>query len=187
MARAVYAQTDIILLDDPVSALDVNVRKRIFEQVFQGLLKGKTRILCTHAVEFLHLADTVIVMKGGRVHVKGTFKEVVGNPMVQEILKTSLKSEMQVSVEEATNHRYTAEDSDQKLIDFCHGKVMGSIMEDTFTEKKTLHNQTLWRAFNFTGGKVFWLCTLLVLGVIQFQDWHIQLQQRNISSSAVSQ
>jgi len=79
LARAVYAQTDIVLLDDPVSALDVNVRKRIFENVFKGLLKGKTRVLCTHAIEFLQLADKVIVMKGGRIAVQGTFSEVADN------------------------------------------------------------------------------------------------------------
>jgi ABC-type nitrate/sulfonate/bicarbonate transport system ATPase subunit len=49
-------------MDDPISALDANVRKFIFKEVFQGLLKEKTRILVTHAVDFLHLSDRIIVM-----------------------------------------------------------------------------------------------------------------------------
>ena len=89
---------------------------------------------------------------------------------------------MPLTVEDSTHHTYSKEESKQKLIDFCHGKVMGSIMQDTFAEKKTLESETLWRAYNFTGGHAFWLFALVILGTIQFHDWHIQLQQRNISS-----
>ena len=73
MARAVYADTDILLMDDPISALDANVRKKIFEQVFQGLLKDKTRVLVTHSIDFLHLTDKIIVLKDGRIQADGTF------------------------------------------------------------------------------------------------------------------
>ena len=52
-------------MDDPISALDTDVRKKIFEEVFMGLMKDKTRILVTHAVDFIHLADHVIIMKDG--------------------------------------------------------------------------------------------------------------------------
>lgn len=65
LARAIYADKDIMLMDDPVSALDTDVRKKIFDKVFKGLLAQKTQILVTHAVEFLHLADKVIVMDAG--------------------------------------------------------------------------------------------------------------------------
>ena len=65
LARAIYADKDIMLMDDPVSALDTDVRKKIFDKVFKSLLAQKTQILVTHAVEFLHLADKVIVMDAG--------------------------------------------------------------------------------------------------------------------------
>jgi ABC-type bacteriocin/lantibiotic exporter with double-glycine peptidase domain len=73
LARAVYADCDIVLMDDPISALDANVRKQIFKQVFQGLLATKTRILVTHAVDFLHLADKIIVMNQGEVQAVGSY------------------------------------------------------------------------------------------------------------------
>jgi ABC-type bacteriocin/lantibiotic exporter with double-glycine peptidase domain len=63
-------------MDDPVSALDTHVRKNIFNEVFQGLLKDKTRILVTHAVEFVHLADHIIVMKEGRVEAQGSYNDL---------------------------------------------------------------------------------------------------------------
>lgn len=57
LARAVYHKSDIMLMDDPISALDADVRKKVFQRVFQGILCNKTRILVTHSVDFLHLAD----------------------------------------------------------------------------------------------------------------------------------
>lgn len=63
LARAIYSDKDIYLMDDPVSALDTNVKKAIFKNVFQGQLKEKTRILVTHSVDFLQLADEIIVLE----------------------------------------------------------------------------------------------------------------------------
>jgi ATP-binding cassette subfamily C (CFTR/MRP) protein 1 len=73
LARAVYADTDIIMMDDPISALDANVRKKIFTKVIVGMLKEKTRILVTHAVDFLHLSDKIIVLNDGKIQAIGTF------------------------------------------------------------------------------------------------------------------
>ena len=49
-------------MDDPISALDANVKKKIFKNVFRGLLRNKTRVLVTHAVDFLHLVDKIILL-----------------------------------------------------------------------------------------------------------------------------
>lgn len=67
LARAVYADKNIYLMDDPISALDCNVRKQIFKHVFRGILKDKTRVLVTHAIDFLPLADRIVVMKEGKI------------------------------------------------------------------------------------------------------------------------
>lgn len=56
-------------MDDPISALDAKVRKKIFKRVFQTMLDKKTRILCTHAIDFLHLADHVIVLDEGKIEI----------------------------------------------------------------------------------------------------------------------
>jgi len=80
LARAVYADNDLILMDDPISALDANVKKKIFSRVFNGLLKQKTRVLVTHAVDFLHLVDTIILLKQGEVLVQGSFEDIKDHP-----------------------------------------------------------------------------------------------------------
>src|SRR6185437_7603136 len=50
LARAVYQDLDIYLLDDCLSAVDAHVGKSIFDKCITGILKNKTRILVTHQV-----------------------------------------------------------------------------------------------------------------------------------------
>ena len=92
LARAVYSNSDICLMDDPISALDANVRKKIFKQVFQGLLKEKTRVLVTHAVDFLHLSDRIIVLKGGEIQAQGSYEEIKNDPHLFEVLAINKKN-----------------------------------------------------------------------------------------------
>ncbi|CAH2350232.1 oligomycin resistance ATP-dependent permease Yor1p [[Candida] railenensis] len=64
LARAVYANPDIILLDDVLSAVDARVGKHIMNQCILGLLKDKTRILATHQLSLIGSADRVIFLNG---------------------------------------------------------------------------------------------------------------------------
>ena len=81
MARALYNNGDIYLLDDPLSAVDAHVGKHMFNEVLgpEGLLKDKTRILVTHGVSFLKDVDQIVVMKDGRISEIGTYRELLGN------------------------------------------------------------------------------------------------------------
>ena len=89
LARAVYQDRDIYLLDDPISALDVKVRKNIINNVINGILKGKTTVLVTHAIDFLHLADKVIIMDQGKINAFGHFDDIQDNKLLQELLETN--------------------------------------------------------------------------------------------------
>lgn len=62
LARAIYKPADIYLLDDPLSAVDVHVGKRLFEECIMGYLGGQTRILVTHQLQYLKKADLIIVL-----------------------------------------------------------------------------------------------------------------------------
>ncbi|KAF3854047.1 hypothetical protein F7725_014735 [Dissostichus mawsoni] len=79
LARAVYSDTDVYLLDDPLSAVDAHVAKHIFDNLIgpEGCLKGKTRILVTHGISFLPQVDNIMVIVEGRVSEMGSYQELL--------------------------------------------------------------------------------------------------------------
>ncbi|GFZ02886.1 multidrug resistance-associated protein 9 [Actinidia rufa] len=86
IARAVYQDADIYLLDDPFSAVDAHTGTQLFEECLMGLLKDKTILYVTHQVEFLPAADLILVMQNGRIAQAGTFEELIKQNIGFEVL-----------------------------------------------------------------------------------------------------
>ena len=76
LARAVYQDADVYLLDDPLSAVDVHVAKHLMEECIEGYLAGKTRVLVTHQIRFLPRADHVVMIDGARIAADGSYQQV---------------------------------------------------------------------------------------------------------------
>ncbi|XP_060624168.2 ATP-binding cassette sub-family C member 2 [Anolis sagrei] len=81
LARAVYNNADIYLLDDPLSAVDSHVGRHIFDKVLgpEGLLQNKTRILVTHSLSFLAQVDDIVMLVDGSVSEKGSYSTLISN------------------------------------------------------------------------------------------------------------
>ena len=79
IARSVYSNSNVYFLDDPLSAVDAHVGKHIFEKVIgpKGILRNKTRVLVTHAINYLPRVDKIVVMNEGRITETGTYKELL--------------------------------------------------------------------------------------------------------------
>ncbi|KAM3842218.1 ATP-binding cassette sub-family C member 3-like, partial [Diretmus argenteus] len=79
LARALYSEADVYLLDDPLSAVDAHVAKHIFDNLIgpEGALQGKTRILVTHGISFLPQVNNIMVMVDGRVSEMGSYQELL--------------------------------------------------------------------------------------------------------------
>ena len=71
LARAAYSDSDIILLDDPLSAVDGKVGQHLFDKCICGELSGKIRILVTHQLQYHHRADEILVLKDGSIVSRG--------------------------------------------------------------------------------------------------------------------
>jgi len=85
--RAVYAISDVYLLDDVLSAVDAEVGKHIFEKVVQGLLKNKCLLIVTHQIQYIG-NNHVLCLKDGTVEDAGTRAEVEArNPQIFKILE----------------------------------------------------------------------------------------------------
>ncbi|XP_031385823.1 ABC transporter C family member 8 [Punica granatum] len=76
LARAVYNDADIYLLDDPFSAVDAHTAAALFKDCVMSALAEKTVILVTHQVEFLSEVDRIMVMEGGEITHSGSYQEL---------------------------------------------------------------------------------------------------------------
>ena len=66
LARAVYSEADIYLLDDPLSAVDPQVANDIFEKCIKQELSNKLVILVTHQLQFLKTCQKILVIQDGQ-------------------------------------------------------------------------------------------------------------------------
>ena len=89
LARTIYNEPDIYLFDDPISALDANVGKKIMKNCIVKYLKGKTRVVVTHALSYLKYMDRIIYMKSGKIEWSGNYEEVQSQPFFAELAKST--------------------------------------------------------------------------------------------------
>ena len=93
IARAVYADADIYLIDDSLSALDSSVGQKIFNNVFKDFLGGKSKILVTHSLQYLEDVDRVILVNDGEIIIEGNYHELIENNDIFKKFCNELKKE----------------------------------------------------------------------------------------------
>ncbi|KAL5615528.1 uncharacterized protein BROUX77_001365 [Berkeleyomyces rouxiae] len=94
IARAIYFDADIVLMDDPLSAVDAHVGRHIFEHAIRGLLNNKCRILATHQLWVLSRCDRVVWMEKGKIQAIGTFEELSAvNSSFRTLVETTAQDE----------------------------------------------------------------------------------------------
>ncbi|KAK9869792.1 hypothetical protein WA026_003524 [Henosepilachna vigintioctopunctata] len=76
LARCVYKKADIYLLDDPLSAVDANVGKSLYQDCIQLFLHDKIRILVTHQIQYLKTADKIIILNNGQIEKIGRYEDL---------------------------------------------------------------------------------------------------------------
>ncbi|XP_067134904.1 ATP-binding cassette sub-family C member 4-like [Centruroides vittatus] len=87
LARALYLDADIFLLDDPLSAVDVPVAKHIFEKCIMEYLKDKICVLVTHQIQFLNSSSKILVLKKGQCEFIENLEMLTGIFPKQEVAK----------------------------------------------------------------------------------------------------
>ena len=89
LARAVYSDAAIYLLDDPLSAVDTKVGRRLLEACIFGRLSGCIRLLVTHQLQYLKDVDHIAVMENGSIVYQGTYNELKDMKALVGILELS--------------------------------------------------------------------------------------------------
>jgi hypothetical protein len=81
-------------MDDPLSAVDQNVGKHIFDQCIRGYLAGRTVIIVTHQLQYLHRCDKIVMLQSGKIAYQGTYQELMANePTFNTLINTHVSSE----------------------------------------------------------------------------------------------
>mmetsp|Transcript_842 Transcript_842/g.2339 ORF Transcript_842/g.2339 Transcript_842/m.2339 type:complete len:1469 (-) Transcript_842:87-4493(-) len=107
IARAAYSNADVMILDDPLSALDPAVGQRLFNDCILGLMKGKTRLLVTNQLQCLKRCDKVVSLGNGRVIEQGTYEDLMNDKngevlrLLNELKGSSNESDKQGGVDSA--------------------------------------------------------------------------------------
>lgn len=107
IARAIYFDADIVLLDDPLSAVDAHVGKHLFDKAICGLMSNKCRILATHQLHVINKVDRIVWMEDGKIEAVGTFDKLMetnaGFARMMGEIATEAQAENQDETEKETD------------------------------------------------------------------------------------
>ncbi|KAK3762198.1 hypothetical protein RRG08_057436 [Elysia crispata] len=213
LARALYMDADVYLLDDPLAAVDATVGKHIFEKCIMKYLKDKTRILVTHQIQILPAADKIIILTDGKILSEGTHSELsqsgvdfsqlltISEPetsQVKELRRSSLSKQDGGRPTELHGYRYKRADSIISADGVGHSYVPDPVQlpEEEEREKSNIDVQVYMQYFRAGSGIVLFVFLVLFLLSAQVcfiaSDWWIarwtnQLDSRNRALNVTDQ
>lgn len=168
LARAIYSDTDILLLDDPLSAVDAHVGRHIMENALSGLLQDKCRILVTHQLHVLHHCDRIIMMENGMIVANDTFANLIANnERFREMMTTVDQDEEERNEEEtAVVDPASTEMTVQKIASIAKHPETDLIQEESDTDKG-VSTSIYFRYYAVAGSVLFVPLIILLLIVSQ--------------------
>ncbi|KAL6449882.1 YOR1 Oligomycin resistance ATP-dependent permease YOR1 [Candida maltosa Xu316] len=148
LARAIYANSSTILLDDVISAVDSKVAKHIVNHLFKDLLKGKTIVLATHQLGILEYADRVVFLNGDGTVDQGTVNELASsNKDFKTLLEFSSDAESTAGSNYSLPQR---EKQQQEHDDGLMSKTFestGDLVGRTTTDEERATNAISWNVY----------------------------------------
>ncbi|CAK1548558.1 unnamed protein product [Leptosia nina] len=159
LARAIYREADIYLLDDPLSAVDANVGRKLFEDCIRGYLSNKTCILVTHQIHFIKAADVIVVLNNGSVENIGTLDDLLKSEKEFSTLLTSLEDK---STDEDNNENVT------KAPSFIRGVSRVSVRSE---DAVRIEKEQILEAEERAKGNLKWKVVSKYLQSVQSWTW----------------
>ena len=92
-ARSLYSNSDILLLDDLLSAVDVHVGKFMMTETLMKYTQSKTRILVTHALYYLKYADKILMVEDGKIVEQGNYEVIRNSSRFKAMESAMMKDE----------------------------------------------------------------------------------------------
>jgi len=179
LARALYKDSDIYLLDDPLSAVDAHVGNFILKECFVGHLKDKTRVLVTHKFENLKYVDYIYILNKGQIVQEGTFETLQSTEIFQEIKEkyNMINRQGEETSKELTQEEKKSSDTEETQLIKEPSKEAEEKKEIPSEDKELLHKLMLeedkeegavgahvWKTyFSYYGGWFFYFTLLIVM------------------------
>ncbi|KAF2259014.1 P-loop containing nucleoside triphosphate hydrolase protein [Lojkania enalia] len=155
IARAIYSDAEIMILDDPLSAVDTHVGGHIMNHAICGLLRSKTRLLATHQLHVLSQVDRVIWMRDGTIHKIATYPELIENDAdFQELMDSTSMQERTVDQEKTPQSEIkSAEGEESQTV---------ALMQDEERSVKRI-SWDVWISYLRASGSLLFIFTILGL------------------------
>lgn len=179
LARAWLQNPQVVFLDDPLSAVDVETEKTLCDRLLFGEWKNRTRIVATHRLENLESFDRIAFLEGGRVRAEGTFEGLAKDfapfraflkehRRTQGETRTLAAAVAEVSVKAApANESRITEDEEREI-----GAVKGSVYWDYF---RSLGGEGRFRNLNLF---LLFFGAVSVMSVPMLQRWWLSQTTR---------
>ena len=171
LARAIYVDADIYLLDDPLAALDPRVGHTVFQECILDALHGKTRLLVTQALNFLPKVDHIIVLNNGTIAEQGSYAQLCRQnghlrKMVDAVEKRTENADKKSNEQEATKSKKVAKTGDVPS---------GNIVSDEDVTTGAISGSTWWAYIKAAGG---WkIVVALLLSILSQQAGAVMMNQ----------
>nr|CAH7746327.1 unnamed protein product [Callosobruchus chinensis] len=164
LARCLYKEADIYLLDDPLSAVDANVGKHLYEKCIRRYLKDKVRILVTHQLQYLHSADKIVVMNDGEVLMQGKYSELKSSGLnFTKLLEEYNAEEAEEQKKKVFSVIFQVKSRQNSEI------ALEEVFEEQYLDKEgqesgNVKPSTYWKYFRAGGGPIHLIvmCTLFI-------------------------
>ncbi|TFK19762.1 cadmium ion transporter [Coprinopsis marcescibilis] len=172
LARAAYSKSDIILMDDPLSAVDAYVGKHIMDHcILSGPLASRTRVLVTHSLHVLDKMDYIYYIESGRITEEGTYDDLIshGGPfskLIEEYGRTEGKGDKSTATGPRVKRKGTTGAAEDDVEDGGLDKAAKDVLmqlEERSTGAVTWDTYKLY--LRFAGG-IVWVPVILALLVI---------------------
>lgn len=161
LARAIYSDSDLILMDDPLSAVDSHVGKHIFDDAICGVLRGKTRILSTHQLHVLSRCDRILWLEEGDIKAFGTFAELLANEVEFRHLMERAQKGSRTDEAELPKEVQTLEQREHSVL------VDGSLVKDEEKMQGGLSWDVIRSYVRCSGNVVYGIVPVLLLILAQ--------------------
>ncbi|XP_075988681.1 putative multidrug resistance-associated protein lethal(2)03659 [Anticarsia gemmatalis] len=176
LARCVYQNADVYLLDDPLAAVDAKVAQAIYEECIRNFLRDKATVLVTHHVQYAKHAHNVCVMRSGKIVAQGTYHELKNGvaefekliEMGEKVEEEKQKQKTTYENQEAVEHSYSKLRSQRSMseasqLSFNLDLECTDPKYEGESQKKGSVDNSVYVSYIRSGGSAFSMALLIVL------------------------